>query len=420
MKRSTNHEKSSPTLAQPAVVAGGPRLLEEIASYFEARHKRLSIVKTTRTPSGQIIDWVPLKSQVSDGKIASPPRLPKSREKTPDPRWLPARFELENTTVDRGPPGTVPILRRKFDPTKRFDEVLNKRRVVERLLIPRKDSPLPGHDYAPPNLFGFYHTTSAENTTCYGCETILNVYDPFCELDSDHSISQIGLKNYDNPALQSLEAGWTVDRSLNKSDLPHVFTYYTTNGYAKNGDSLGGYNSEYAGWVQVSPTIFPGAAIVDVSAPWIPLVELSLRCFLYLGNWWLSVGGSVMGYYPANLFVGGAPPNSGTTLADHADWCAFWGEVYSARQNPSQTITCMGSGQHAKYGFCISCYQRNTKIQTDRAGNLRDSKGASSVEDANMYDMQLFNESGDDWGSYFYFGGSGVGAPHISVQSPFP
>src|SRR5450432_3960714 len=46
---------------------------EEIARYFEARTRRLKIVHTTRTPSGQILDWIPVQSQHPGGQIASPP-----------------------------------------------------------------------------------------------------------------------------------------------------------------------------------------------------------------------------------------------------------------------------------------------------------------------------------------------------------
>jgi Neprosin len=60
--------------------------------------------------------------------------------------------------------------------------------------------------------------------------------------DSEITIMQTWVQNYDNPQLQSLEAGWTVDQSLNGDWLPHLFTYYTTNDYSQDGDFLGGYN----------------------------------------------------------------------------------------------------------------------------------------------------------------------------------
>src|SRR5262245_45898108 len=41
--------------------------------YFERRAARLPIVTTTRTPHGQILDWIDPQSQVLDGKLAVPP-----------------------------------------------------------------------------------------------------------------------------------------------------------------------------------------------------------------------------------------------------------------------------------------------------------------------------------------------------------
>lgn len=407
---------------------GMPKLSDEVAQYFEARQKRLSIVKTTRTPSGQIIDWVPLESQHPE--IAKPPPLQDIRPKAFDPKYLPVAFELENAAVDRGPPGTVPILRPRLHPTEKFEPI--KREIDVRLFTPREDWPLTGKfDFPSPDPVGYYHATSSESIKCFGCETILNVYAPYCELSGDHSLSQFGLQNYDNPLRQSIEVGWSVSRDQFQDDLPHLFTFYTTNGYKFRGDGVGGYNSDFSGWVQFSPIVYPGAKIVgltpgdpitNISSPLMPMAEMLLRCIFMGGNWWIFVGGIPIGYYPGNLFLGktGKPDAPGTTLADHADWCGFWGEVYSARANPSQTITSMGSGQHGKLGFPWACYQRNTRVLTDAAGSMQDSNGKPSAEDPNMYDILSTMKSGPDWGSYFYFGGSGIGTPHITVQSIWP
>lgn len=68
---------------------------KEIRDYFENRHKRLEIVATTRTPSGQLLDWVPIESQLKSGKIATPPPdrdivIPRGKR-----RAALAKFELE-------------------------------------------------------------------------------------------------------------------------------------------------------------------------------------------------------------------------------------------------------------------------------------------------------------------------------------
>ena len=88
---------------------------KETANYFSERQKRLKIIATTRTPSGQTLDWVPIESQVPTGiGIASPPpkggRLILRKDRDRPAKFV--GFELEDPRVERGPRGTVPILRR--------------------------------------------------------------------------------------------------------------------------------------------------------------------------------------------------------------------------------------------------------------------------------------------------------------------
>ena len=82
---------------------------EEIQDYFADCARRRQVVATTRTPSGQTLDWVPIESQIKRGKIAEPPPKLESfiidRHKLKDQV---VRFELEDSNVERGPKGTVP------------------------------------------------------------------------------------------------------------------------------------------------------------------------------------------------------------------------------------------------------------------------------------------------------------------------
>jgi surface antigen len=49
------------------------QLNPELVDWLKARQASLKIVKTTTTPSGQTIDWVPIESQQPSGKIATAP-----------------------------------------------------------------------------------------------------------------------------------------------------------------------------------------------------------------------------------------------------------------------------------------------------------------------------------------------------------
>ena len=79
---------------------------KEIRDYFKTRLERLEVVKTTRTPSGQTLDWVAIESQVARGKIADPPsdsiRLKPVRGRRAED---PVKFELEQAEAVRGPSG---------------------------------------------------------------------------------------------------------------------------------------------------------------------------------------------------------------------------------------------------------------------------------------------------------------------------
>jgi hypothetical protein len=303
------------------------------------------------------------------------------------------------------------VLRPRLPLAGKFEDFRRKRKVDGRRLM--KDSGFP-----PPDPAGYYHATAAASATCFGCLSVLSLWDPHCENDLDHSISQFGIQNYDNPQLQSLEAGWIASKAQFGDNLIHLFTYYTTNGYTKNGDNQGGYNTDYAGFVQVDRNIYPGAGLTHVDWPGVPSYEMQIHFDLNEGNWWFYVGNTAVGYYPANLFGSTA----GKTLADHGDWCGFWGEVYSADKDPSQTTTSMGSGYHATLKWPWAAYQRDMFVTNYRGwGKFRPVPYKpqpalnTSAEDSTMYDV-LLNPSPFD--GFMFFGGAGKGTPSVNVNWP--
>jgi hypothetical protein len=348
----------------PSIPSAVPSLNPEISKWFHARQSQLKAVKTTRTPSGQILDWVPIESQYTHGKIATaPPPLPLP----PTGRDLAAvRFELHGDNAERGPAGTVPILRKSLaalHETRSLKEYLSKRggSLVNRSR--RNKSP------ADPVAGGYFHVISGQSTNqLYGCEGWLNVWNPYVETSTDHSIMQCGLQNYDNPQLQSLEAGWTVDQSLNGDWLSHLFTYYTTNGYSQEGDNLGGYNTDVDGWVQYNSNVYPGAVLDGISTQGGPQFGFSLKYQLWQENWWFAAQGIWLGYYPASLFTGNRSVFG--TLGAYAEWLGFWGEVYSALADPFTSRTQMGSGARAEAGWTYACFQKNLSAQIDTDGGM--------------------------------------------------
>ena len=222
---------------------------------------------------------------------------------------------------------------------------------------------------------------------------------------------QCGLQNADgNGVLQSLEAGWTVDRGLNGDWSPHIFTYFTTNGYSQDGFFIGGYNQQF-GWIQYDSNIYPGIGISDVSVIGGPQVVGRMSYQLWEGNWWFQVAGTWLGYYPAFLF-------GGSGLSRSASSAGFWGEVYTTLGNPLATPNRMGSGMRAETGWLHACFQNNILLQTSPDGAFievdfdgaasTDINGAFNEEYANRYyDIRQNMKSLTGWGSYFFAGGAG-------------
>ncbi|HSP36866.1 MAG TPA: neprosin family prolyl endopeptidase [Frankiaceae bacterium] len=371
-----------------------------LESLLAQRQRRLTIVATTRTPSGKTLDWVPIESQTTDGEIATPPpALLPSGQRDPERQTHGVSFEMHDLAVgERGPTGTVPILRPHAEALavgpKKGGILVNRQR-AHGILDLRDET-------TDPNPFRYFHCTASQSTTTYGLDTTLNVWNPTVGgPGDDHSISQVWLQNYDKPQAQSVEAGWTIDRALNGDTVAHVFTYFTANGYTSDADNVGGYNQLHKGWVQYDANLHPGVKINGTSTYGGGQLEVSIKFQLWQGNWWFALQNIWLGYYPGGLFGGG--------IGDHVSWNGFGGEVYSSASNPQTTTDQMGSGHKAEAGWTRAAYQRLMRLQTDRNGGMANAASLGTSTDtssgaAGNYDM-AYTANGGNWGSYFFYGG---------------
>lgn len=408
----------------------------DLVEWLKKRQASLKIVKTTTTPSGQTIDWVPIESQVPSGKIATAPPAELARgghgareheghgyeghghhghgHGAHERVAKTVSTELDDPSIECGPPGTVPILRPDIALMSRFAGVKCGHGKGGGFFL---DGSGGKGETAPPNPTGFFHGTDSQNGTFYGWEGTINVWDPAINLPpggsgTDHSIMQAWLLNWNSSGtLQTIEGGWTVDQSLNGDLQPHLFTYYTTTNYVPplGGNNIGGYNARYQGWVQYDGSIFPGILLGPTSSFNGAQYEMPMKFQLYQEptngqfNWWVAVLGKWIGYYPASLF---GPQG----LAVSASLVQSGGEVYSTLPNPEQTQDQMGSGFQASGGWMKSGYVRNIRLQTDTNGTMADNNGAGGTDaalpgGANPYSVAMDMESGSNWGSYFFVGG---------------
>ncbi len=378
----------------------------ELTDWLQKRQRHLKVAKTTKTAGGKIIDWVPIESQTTE-KIATPPPADLSHFRKAD-AMRPTK-QVTFDTGEVGPEGHVPIPRPDITKTrhKHLKDFLSKKGGL--LLNRARKNPPP----LDPTPAGYFHATSYQWATTYGCDAWLNVWDPKVDLPSspgdDHSVSQTWLQNYFNPLFHSLEAGLTVDRSLNGDFFNHLFIYYTTNGYTKDGNDLGGYNRQNAGWMQVHPAIFPGIRVNGSSVQGGQQLEVGIKYQLWQGNWWFGVNNDEtapwiwLGYYPGKLFKGG--------LKNEVQWVSFGGEVASALKNPCDTKDQMGSGRHADAGWTHAAYQRSLRNQVDLDGSMVDFNGDANIDVAgnncktNEYSIHCYMESDSNFRSYQYYGG---------------
>ncbi len=381
--------------------------LRAVEEHYAKRLKSLKIVKTTRTPRGHILDWVPLESQVPDGRIPEiPPPLPKHRASSHDRPELPAVGELVGHVGEMGPPGTVPIRRpdvAKMDHSISLADRLRRKVPPPHLRRGRIEPPDPNRD-------GHFYGNANQGMTCYGCEGIFSCFAPAVSSPHSFSLIQTGLANSQQTDQQTLEAGWQLAPDIYGSDYaPHLFTYYTTNGYKEDKNNEGGYNRDQEGWVQVDRQFYPGMTFVGWSEWDGPQHFISIRYQLIAGKWWLNVLGDWVGYYPATLFAktppGGSTPSTINTLGDHGDSVGFWGEVADDNKPPS---TQMGSGYFAGKGWGWSAYMHNLLVQTDANGTMTPFNAPTAQSDPTLYTIEdHFTDTGS-LKSHMFVGGPGV------------
>jgi hypothetical protein len=135
-----------------------------------------------------------------------------------------------------------------------------------------------------------------------------------------HSLQELAVQSSDE--LQIVEVGWTVDRSLNGDDAPHLFVYHWVDG------NTSCYNG--CGFVSTSTKVVPGEKM--------PSGGYSNFQINHVGDeWQISLDGTMFGYFPDSLW--------GNSTFTQPLLIQAFGEVAS-----TSTPTCnqMGTGKFAE------------------------------------------------------------------------
>ncbi|KAJ8133268.1 hypothetical protein O1611_g354 [Lasiodiplodia mahajangana] len=370
------------------------------AALVDGRYDGLEVVSTTSTPDGQVIDWIVPESQ---GELASPPPFPPVKQ---DGSRISIEDIIFHASIPQGPNGTVPILR-------------------STLIAPPKRPPQPSDDWAAAkgnmaqsdhdqiiltqeSYFGkHWYASSRQNVKNYGGRAVFSLFKAYTQSNADFSLLQTAIIRTNaapkGTKYQTVEAGWI--NYPNQVAAPHLFSYFTTNGHTTNGDRIGGWNRDYAGWVQVDKSLYPGMPFHPLSVNGGAQCEVAIGYYLFKGNWWLYVQDRYIGYYPASMFSQGR--DASRTLAVYSDAIDYYGEVYNSES--TLTTTDMGSGEFPELGFLRAAYLHNIAY-FDGNYYSYDFDGSRSmvVSDPARYRIKPTWGSGGKWGSYFYLGGPGA------------
>ncbi|GAB4850426.1 hypothetical protein Ancab_029730 [Ancistrocladus abbreviatus] len=175
--------------------------------------------------------------------------------------------------------------------------------------------------------------------------------------------------------------------------------------------TTGCYDLECPGWIQTSPIYSPGmplqSSIYDGQQY---ELDINIEREQSTGNWWLSLWGTSIGYWPPSIFNGGL-------LTNGADTLSWGGEIYDSSGIGFHTLTQMGSGHFSHEGNKKACYVRNIvytgpdeKLYTPLQSQLKAFASAW-----HCYDYQFQQHGYDEL--YFYHGGPGCNTSAIFMES---
>nr|VDD16317.1 unnamed protein product [Brassica oleracea] len=120
--------------------------------------------------------------------------------------------------------------------------------------------------------------------------------------------------------------------------------------------------------------------------------------YLWTGNWWLRVGGELVGYWPGSLF---------TSLKDKAEEVYWGGGIANEMTGGRHTTTTMGSGHFA--GEWSSYFRKVMTV--DGANTLREAENLHPTTDNdNCYSVKEGQSGSSYWGTHFFYGGPGRNA----------
>lgn len=213
----------------------------------------------------------------------------------------------------------------------------------------------------------------------------------------------------------------------------HLFIFTTNDGYDTACFAGSGRCPTADPWVQYSSTIAPGGQInlPSCNFPELPMswnYDPDMHGDPSQGSWWLQIQGEWVGYYLSSWF--GTSIDSPTDMeGGGATTFEAGGEVFTPT-TPSTDTLGMGTGTAGTSGLSTApnaAYYRKLALNGSSLpqGSTIESNpsvfsvgqsapGSALVSAANTCAGATGNDAWGDWGTYFYFGGTGQLADHMT------
>lgn len=377
----------------------------------------MKVLTTTQGPMGELVDWVDPHTLDPDYDKRTPPPanvLPELRPSVQStsagaPPFAAAGADLRELwaqAAKNAPRGTVPVIRPNFE---HYVSGYSGRSNVDDF-VRSQAKPTPMDPNASPQPAGRYrlYTSKVHSLSNIGTQGWIQYVNPAGVPGAGaFSLTQLASLCWGSSGSTTLEA---IEVGLQKfpekygdSNL-HFFTYFRTHG-GDQGNYIGGYNLDVAGFVQYGSAFPPGAGVPDPPAG--QAHQRRLRTTLFNGAWWVQdyvsdTSSTWLGYYPVGSGSGQIPFDLINAGACDTHW---YGEAFDSAPT-SWHDGDLGNGILGPSAGSLAFVEM--LIQT--SSNVFWFDGTGTATDASCYDMTgMQSNDSTNWFNFGGPGGDGVG-----------
>lgn len=324
--------------------------LDKMQRYLTIKHDRRIISESIDVDDDETVDCI--HRQLQHGiehpiyALSTPPPEPSVQTRAqPVPAGDQPGIQRYGTKSRTCPDGTIPRLRDDLATLTRFESLTDYFQRVPSHLGQRASGALTAPTDGPVLLN--QHAALRQMVANIGAESVLNIWSPYTELNSEFSLSQIWVGSaFQDATNETVETGWQVFVDKYGSSSPRFFAYFTPDNYGSGGC----YNLDCGKFIQVDNTVVFGGSFTNDSvlggAQYATPYRLQMNA---AGDWWLRFNNVWVGYWPHHLF-------DASGLGHGAGRITFGGEILDYRNGDLHTATDMGSGRFPDAWFGWAAY----------------------------------------------------------------